>query len=458
MSDLFVNGGEASSAQSSAVSLQTSTLELLGYLIAELQRREMESRLKKQEEEQQQEESSQAEETDQSEQDLEFSADGFLDGLEQKTMAVTALAVLEEFGQSDRYQAESYTIKIRQDEAQPVYSVLDQDFNEVLRFEKLGEEILIVEDGTTTAQRAEFVKAGENLAEKGAEAINRDPTSKTQLEKLGDLAPAGSKAVFVAHYVLEQTGQNTYRSQNSEGQADRYTFSRDDLGAITIHDNHEGYDILQVRDGKILQALSQENAQHFQALYEKVKDADISQSRQPELAVPSQDSPTQPEVSPTSPRQKTRDRTVEERTQTLDRELEIEAPSKPPAPTPAELSEWLLASKVLGRGDAQVKHVKKLGREGAEGTGKDFKELYREGLTDPLPMELSSTDYEQMQKDLRQFRDLLKERGSTGVAQIYQAQTTSESPVNITDNSQIKFKSEAVSDVKSTVKKTDLER
>ncbi|MBW4444902.1 MAG: hypothetical protein KME10_27680 [Plectolyngbya sp. WJT66-NPBG17] len=465
MSDLFINEGSASAAENSIISMGQTSVELLQYLIAEMKRRQAEEELRRQEEQQRQEEQSQPEASEEAiSETLEFSADALMADLERKTVVATAVSVLEEFGQGDRYQSEGFTIKTSYENAQQIYTVRDQDFNEVLRFEKLGEDILVIEDNTTEEQKAEFLKVGENLAESGAEALNRDPTSQTQLEKLGDLAPAGSKAVFVANFVLNQTGQEAYRSQTPEGQADRYSFSRNEQGEVTIHDHYEGYDIVQMRDGKILQALSQENAQHFQALYEKVKDADLAPPRDPNLSVesPERDRVTPSESQPFQSRQATRDRVVEERTQTIDREIELEAPPelepKPPAPTPAELSEWLLASKVLGRGEAQVQHIKKLGREGAEGTGKDFKDLYREAANEPLPIELSPADYEQMQKDLRQFRDLVKERGAAGVAQIYQVQTHSENPVNIKDNSQIQFKSETANAVRSTAKKIDLER
>ncbi len=464
MSDLFINEGTASAAENSIISMGQTSVELLQFLIAEMKRRQAEEALRRQEEQQKEEQpqSEIAEET--IAETPEFSADALMADLERKAVAATAVSVLEEFGQGDRYQSEGFTIKTSYENAQQIYTVRDSEFNEILSFEKLGEDILVIEDKTTPEQKTEFLRVGENLAESGAAVINNDLTSKTQLDKLGDLAPAGSKAVFVANFVLNQTEQETYRSQTSEGQADRYSFSRNEQGEVTIHDHYEGYDILQVRDGKILQALSQENAQHFQALYEKVKDADLSSIRKPDLAVesPEREPVAQTETQPFQPRQTTRDRAVEERTQTIDREIELETPPepqpKPPAPTPAELSEWLLASKVLGRGDAQVQHIKKLGREGAERTGKDFKDLYRETANEPLPIELSATDYEQMQKDLRQFRDLLKERGAAGVAQIYQVQTQSENPVNIKNNSQIQSKSEAAREARSTVRKIDLER
>lgn len=465
MSDLFINEGTASAAENSIISMGQTSVELLQFLIAEMKRRQAEEELRRQEEQQHQEEQQQSEIAEETIAEApEFSADALMADLERKAVAATAVSVLEEFGQGDRYQSEGFTIKTSYENAQQIYTVRDSEFNEILSFEKLGEDILIIEDKTTAEQKAEFLRVGENLAESGAAVINNDLTSKTQLDKLGDLAPAGSKAVFVANFVLNQTEQEAYRSQTSEGQADRYSFSRNEQGEVTIHDHYEGYDILQVRDGKILQALSQENVQHFQALYEKVKDVDLSSIQKPDLAVelPEREPVAQTENQPFQPRQTTRDRAVEERTQTIDREIELEVPPesqpKPPSPTPAELSEWLLASKVLGRGDAQVQHIKKLGREGAEGTGKDFKDLYREAANEPLPIELSAADYEQMQKDLRQFRDLVKECGAAGVARIYQVQTHSENPVNITNNSQIQFKSEAASEVRSTAKKIDLER
>lgn len=465
MSDLFINEGTASAAENSIISMGQTSVELLQFLIAEMKRRQAEEELRRQEEQQHQEEQPQSEVAEEtSAETSEFSADAIMADLERKTVAATVVNVLEEFGQGDRYQAEGFTIKTSYENTQQIYTVRDRDFNEILRFEKLGEDIIGIEDTMPSEQKAEFLKVGENLAESGAEAINNDLTSKTQLDKLGDLAPAGSKAVFVANFVLNQTGQETFRSQTTEGQADRYSFSRNEKGEVTIHDHYEGYDILQVRDKKILQALSQENAQHFEALYEKVKDADLTPVRKPDLTVevPERDRTSQSEPQPFQSRQTTHERAVEERTQTIDREIELEAPPepqpKPSAPTPAELSEWLLASKVLGRGDAQVQHIKKLGREGAERTGKDFKDLYREAANEPLPIELSSADYEQMQKDLRQFRDLVKERGAAGVAQIYQVQTQSENPVNIKNNSQIQFKSETTREAKSTVRKIDLER
>ncbi|MCU0550281.1 MAG: hypothetical protein MUC48_13100, partial [Leptolyngbya sp. Prado105] len=141
MSDLFINEGSASAAENSIISMGQTSVELLQYLIAEMKRRQAEEELRRQEKEQRQEEQSQSELSEEAIAETpEFSADALMADLERKTIAATAVSVLEEFGQGDRYQSEGFTIKTNYENAQQIYTVRDQDFNEVLRFEKLGEE------------------------------------------------------------------------------------------------------------------------------------------------------------------------------------------------------------------------------------------------------------------------------------------------------------------------------
>jgi hypothetical protein len=86
----------------------------------------------------------------------------------------------------------------------------------------------------------EVLRVRVNMEEQGIEAI--DNNFKFQLESLGNLAPEGTQAAFVAEYLLE--GYNT-----DSIQMPHYGFSRDNQGNITItRENSPSSDVRSTQD------------------------------------------------------------------------------------------------------------------------------------------------------------------------------------------------------------------
>jgi hypothetical protein len=65
---------------------------------------------------------------------------------------------------------------------------------------------------------------------KGLANVVADPTFATQVQALGDLAPAGAQAANFAHYALDAYEGNTMKTP-------KYTMSRDEQGNVTIARN-----------------------------------------------------------------------------------------------------------------------------------------------------------------------------------------------------------------------------
>jgi hypothetical protein len=282
---VFINPGESSSAQSSSMSLQQSSLEaaiaaekslmaLLAWLNTEIAKR----RAKESEEESEGEPEATSESAESEAEG--WSPDRFMEGIEQQVMAATAVKLAQDYGQNDRYQAEGYSIKAQSVDGKEIYTVRDRDHETVMQFERLNGNFIILEDNSTPVQQADFRRASEHMKVLQEQGEDVNENAKTQLKELGDLAPTGTKATVVASTILAQTGQDTYTGSLSEGQSDRYTLSRDTDGAITIRDNQEGFDILLAHKGKIQEAMSDENLQHFSLLYDRL---DVKQSASPRV-------------------------------------------------------------------------------------------------------------------------------------------------------------------------------
>lgn len=281
---VFVNPGEASSAQSSSISLQESSWELLAWLMAEIARRKAQQQSESEEESQEET----PEEPPVAKVEEEWSPDRFMEGIEQQVMAAAAVKLVQDYGQNDRYQAEGYSIKAQSVDGKEIYTVRDQAHETVMEFEKLNDQFIILEDHSTPAQQADFRRASQNMKVLHEQGGDVNENARTQLQQLGALAPIGTKATVVATTILDQTGTDTYSGSLAEGQSDRYTLSRDVDGTVTIRDNQEGFDILLAHDGKIQAAMSDENLQHFSQLYDRldVKQQAAAQSRSPTAVIP----------------------------------------------------------------------------------------------------------------------------------------------------------------------------
>ncbi len=194
----------------------------------------------------------------------DFAPDAILEEAAQQVHADTAKKLVDGYGKDGLYQADDYSIHADGE----IYSIRNAQDAEIMKFENLGDRFLIHEDNFTTQQKLEFTTARQQLERPDLDKIFDDTTAKAQIEALGGLAPLGSKAVVATDYVLDKAGVDTVVSSSAEGQADRYTFSRDENGRVGIKDNYENCQILgYTNDGKLVAAMSPENREHLDQLY-----------------------------------------------------------------------------------------------------------------------------------------------------------------------------------------------
>jgi hypothetical protein len=124
--------------------------------------------------------------------------------------------------------------------------VLDPRDREILAFEKSPlDDYTIVSNRMSIGQMQEFLQVRYQIEDQGLEAITSN--FKTQTDSLGNLAPEGTQAAFVAEYFLQ--GYETDRAQFQT-----YKFYQDEQGNFTI--SHTGtpstYDLTQNPSGVVL--------------------------------------------------------------------------------------------------------------------------------------------------------------------------------------------------------------
>jgi hypothetical protein len=160
----------------------------------------------------------------------------------EQFIAGTVDRLSERFSVENAYQSESYRFEQEGDR----YRVLDLRDREILAFEKLSpDDYAITSNRMSIDQMKEFLQVRYQIEDQGLELITSN--FKTQTELLGNLAPEGTQAAFVADYLLQG-----YQTDNAQFQT--YQFNQDDQGNLTI--THPGtpatYDLTQNPSGAVL--------------------------------------------------------------------------------------------------------------------------------------------------------------------------------------------------------------
>ena len=187
----------------------------------------------------------------------------------ENLIAGTVDQLVNHYGdRNGQYITEKY--HLQQDGNQ--YRIYDDKGYECFAAEKRGnDDYEILNNELSGPQMVEVLRVRVNMEEQGIEAINNN--FKSQLESLGNLAPEGTQAAFVAEYLLE--GYNT-----DSIQMPHYGFSRDNQGNITItrenspssdvrstHDltqNPLGYIVLRTESGNITEShLTSQDKENF---------------------------------------------------------------------------------------------------------------------------------------------------------------------------------------------------
>jgi hypothetical protein len=111
-----------------------------------------------------------------------------------------------------------------------LYRVCDRDDNEIFTFRDAGPskgyEIITNELGEQGLKDILYARQGIE-ANRGLEKTISDPTFTSQIDAMGNCAPAGARVANFAHYALDGYEGNTIKTP-------RFTMSRDDQGNITV--------------------------------------------------------------------------------------------------------------------------------------------------------------------------------------------------------------------------------
>lgn len=107
--------------------------------------------------------------------------------------------------------------------------------------------------------------------------------------------------------------------------------------------------------------------------------------------------------------------------------------------TAHDLAEWRMASVTLGRGANQVQRIEAHAQTTAQLSGAaDFNQLYQRDKQAPLALQLDPQQRATLDRDLTQFRDLVKERGPGFVQNLYQLQSQAAVTVAVKNNAQLR--------------------
>jgi hypothetical protein len=171
----------------------------------------------------------------------------------EQFIAGTVDRLSERFSIENVYQSETYRFEQEGDR----YIVLDPRDREILVFEKLGtDDYDMMSNRMSIDQMKEFLQVRHQIEDQGLETITSN--FKTQTESLGNLAPEGTQAAFVADYLLQG-----YQTDNAAFQT--YQFNQDEQGNLTIThagmpatydltQNPSGSAVLRTSEGAIVQA------------------------------------------------------------------------------------------------------------------------------------------------------------------------------------------------------------
>ncbi len=157
----------------------------------------------------------------------------------EQLIAGTIDRLTQHYALEQVYQSETYRFEQEDDRV----IVSDLRDREIFTFEKLGsDDYRIISDRMSVDQMQEFLQVRYQIEDQGLENITSN--FKTQTEFLGNLAPEGTQAAFVAEYLLQGYQTNTAQFQT-------YQFNQDDQGNLTV--THTGtpttYDLTQNPSG-----------------------------------------------------------------------------------------------------------------------------------------------------------------------------------------------------------------
>jgi hypothetical protein len=171
----------------------------------------------------------------------------------EQLIAGTVDRLTHHYAHEQVYQSETYRFEQENDR----FIVLDLRDREIFAFEKIGfEDYDITSDRMSIDQMREFLQVRYEIENQGLERVTSN--FKTQTESLGNLAPEGTQAAFVAEYLLQGY-------QTDIAQFQTYHFNQDNQGNLTIThtgtpstydltENPSGPAVLRTSEGTIVEA------------------------------------------------------------------------------------------------------------------------------------------------------------------------------------------------------------
>jgi len=190
------------------------------------------------------------------------------DEFRQQVMASVAVALVEKIGVEGKYEAEDYTIQNAVIDGENFYEIQDLDGDCIASFVLDRDRYppaIFIEDSTTIDARIDFTETAFQTATVDVADLTREQGYLAAIDKLGGLAPAGSRGVVLAENALTITSHSNFKGND-------YTIHQDIGGDITISNNHTGSPILQTQNGKISsQSLTHADLVKFKEVYEQME-------------------------------------------------------------------------------------------------------------------------------------------------------------------------------------------
>jgi len=190
------------------------------------------------------------------------------DEFRQQVMAGVAVALVEKLGVDGKYAAEDYRIQKSVLDGGQVYEIQDLDGNCIASFGLDRDRYppaTFMEDATTLDDQLDFTETAFQTVTVDVADLTREQGYLAAIDKLGDLAPAGSRGVVLAENALTITSHSHFKGND-------YTIHQDVGGDITISHNHTGTPILQTQKGKIsTQSLTHADLVKFKEVYEQME-------------------------------------------------------------------------------------------------------------------------------------------------------------------------------------------
>jgi hypothetical protein len=190
------------------------------------------------------------------------------DEFRQQVMAGVAVALVEKLGTDGKYAAEDYSIQTEAIDGENVYEIRDLDGDLIASFvldRDRHPPATFIEDYTTIDDAVTFTETAFQTVTVDVADLTREQGYLAAVDKLGDLAPAGSRGVVLAENALTITGHRDFQGHN-------YKIHQDAGGDLTISNNHTGSPILQTQQGKIsAQSMTHADLVKFKAVYEQME-------------------------------------------------------------------------------------------------------------------------------------------------------------------------------------------